>query len=210
MRRLFGQRRSARSVAVVRQVSGWLLHYPDDQLWYRLDLLEQCVDELGGLDAAAHLRPAVEYLRGTTPRAAEQHYVEVFDTKPRRGLYLTWYVHGDTRVRGGALAELVGVYREHGFRLEGGELPDYLPALLEFTATGDRAATRRGEQLLERFRPALELLARKLGEIATPYEHVVRAVLATVAESGAPLPEVPPAEQVGLDPYPRAVGRGLS
>ena len=205
MKRLFSRRPSARNTAVARQVSGWLLHYPDDALWQRLDLLGRCVDELGDVEAAAHLRLAVDYLRGTTARAAEQHHVEVFDTKPRRGLYLTWYVHGDTRLRGGALAELVGVYREHGFRLDGGELPDYLPALLEFAATGDEAATRRAGQLLRGFRPALELLLRKLGEIGTPYEHVVRAVLATVGEAEAQLPDTPPAEQVGLDPYPRAV-----
>ncbi|QUH06082.1 nitrate reductase molybdenum cofactor assembly chaperone [Saccharopolyspora erythraea] len=210
--RLFGRRShaSARTDAVIRQVAAWCLHYPDDALRRNLGLLGDCVGELGDHEAAGHLRAVVEHLRSTPAREAEQHYVEVFDTKPRRGLYLTWYLHGDTRLRGGALAELVALYRSHDFQVEGGELPDYLPVLLEFTATGGPAAVREGERLLARFRPALELLARKLDEVTTPYVGAVRGVLSTMPrEHRQEIPVgPPPREHVGLDPYPSAARGG--
>lgn len=204
------KRPDAWSRAVLRQLAAWCLHYPDDDLRQRLELLEAALAELGtprmgNSEAATDLRATLEHLRDTPQQAAEQHYIEVFDTKPRRCLYLTWYVHGDTRLRGQALAELAGTFRRHGFRVEGGELPDYLPALLEFTATGGPGAAREGERLLGRFRPAMQLLHRKLTEIGTPYAGAVRAVLATVpAADRAAVPAAPPpSELVGLDPYPR-------
>lgn len=198
--RRFGRRRDAREAAVVRQVAAWCLHYPDDELRERLGLLESAVT---GVRAAEPLLPVLRYLRETPASQAEQHYVEVFDTRPRRALYLTWYVHGDTRLRGGALADLMGRYRARGFRPADGELPDYLPLLLEFTATGGADAAREGERLLSRFRPALELLLRELDKVGTPYAGAVRAVLATVPRTDTRVSvDEQPLEAVGRDTVP--------
>lgn len=172
-----------------------------------MDLLRKSVAEIAATDPANHLHHTLEHLARTPAQQAEQHYIEVFDTSPRRGLYLTWYVHGDTRLRGGALAELAGVYRAHGYRIIGGELPDYLPALLEFSAGPQR---REGERLLGSFRPAIEVLHRKLTEIDTPYAAAVQAVLDAVPrqrESTA-VPAQAPTEQVGLQPYPHTLQEG--
>ncbi|MBB5157616.1 nitrate reductase molybdenum cofactor assembly chaperone [Saccharopolyspora phatthalungensis] len=199
------RRLDSRSRALVRQIAAWCLHYPDAELAPRMDLLRESLAELAGRDPAAHLSGTLDHLARTPAQQAEQHYVEVFDVSPRRSLYLTWYVHGDTRLRGGALAELAGIYRAHGYRIAGGELPDYLPALLEFSAA---AATRReGERLLGRFRPAIEVLHRRLAEIGTPYAAAVRAVLDAVPNQRerAAVPAQAPTEQVGLQPYPRTV-----
>ena len=61
-------------------------------------------------------------------------YVDTFDLRRRRSLHLTYYRHGDTRERGMALTALVDAYRVAGFRVAPGELPDFLPALLELAA----------------------------------------------------------------------------
>ncbi|MEQ9123602.1 MAG: nitrate reductase molybdenum cofactor assembly chaperone, partial [Alphaproteobacteria bacterium] len=45
------------------------------------------------------------------------------------------HVHGESRDRGGAMVDLLGTYRAAGFEPSTGELPDHLPALLEFLAT---------------------------------------------------------------------------
>jgi nitrate reductase delta subunit len=199
VRRLF-RRGPSRNHAVTRQIAAWCLHYPDDELRRRLPLLREGVAEFPD---ARGLRRVLDHQAKTPPQQAEQHYVEIFDTSPRRSLYLTWFVHGDTRLRGGALAELAGVYRAHGFRVDA-ELPDYLPVLLEFAETVDPVA---GERLLSRFRPAIELLHRNLVAVDTPYAFAVRAVLETVPDSRElePVSAQPPTEQVGLQPFPRHI-----
>lgn len=66
------------------------------------------------------------------------------------------------------------VYRAHGLEFSGEELPDFLPAVLEFTArTGDIA-------LLTEHREALEQLRSRLTEFGTPYACVLDAVCATL------------------------------
>ena len=61
-------------------------------------------------------------------------------------LHLTYHTHGDRRQRGLELVRLKRRYAEAGLPFEGGELPDYLPVLLEFAslaAGGGRGAARR-------------------------------------------------------------------
>ncbi|MER7013567.1 nitrate reductase molybdenum cofactor assembly chaperone [Saccharopolyspora sp. NPDC000359] len=193
------RRLNARTRGLVRQIAAWCLHYPDAELVRQLPLLREATTELGDPATAGPLHRLLDHLTGAPLPVAEQHYVEVFDVSPRRSLHLTWFVHGDTRLRGGALAELAGTYRAHGFRVVGGELPDYLPALLEFSV----AAADPGEALLGRFRPAIELLHRKLDEVGTPYAGAVSAVLDAVPRSRgtAAVPAQAPTELVGLQPF---------
>ena len=73
----------------------------------------------GFLDAAA----------ATPPTRMTQHYVEIFDTRRRCCLYLTWWTDGETRRRGSALAALKARYRTAGLELDTSELPDFLPGL---------------------------------------------------------------------------------
>ncbi|KOV87960.1 hypothetical protein ADL03_05770 [Nocardia sp. NRRL S-836] len=175
------------------QIASHCLHYPDD-VRDRLPLLRQCLDEAPDQGLAGLL----EHLERTPPVDAARHYVDVFDTKADRCLHLTWYTDGDTRRRGASLAAVKEEYRRHGFRLTDGELPDYLPVLLEFAAlTGEP-----GRRLLARFRPALVLLHRNLIPLGTPYAPAVAAVLAgvPVSDQARPVAADAPVERVGLEP----------
>ncbi|SMC67463.1 nitrate reductase molybdenum cofactor assembly chaperone [Kibdelosporangium aridum] len=182
---------------VLHQVAAHCLHYPDVELYRRITLLRDCLAEIPP-KLADGITPLLDHLSATSEVDAARHYVDVFDTKPGRCLYMTWYTDGDTRRRGSSLASLKGIYRQHGFRPAAGELPDYLPILLEFAAqTG-----QPGQHLLARFRRGLELLHTNLSTMDTSYTAVVGAVIATV-------PQVPDAlaaesqrtvEQVGLEP----------
>ena len=44
-------------------------------------------------------------------------------------------MHGDSRDRGPAMIDLAQTYEKAGLYLAPGELPDYLPAVLEFIST---------------------------------------------------------------------------
>jgi nitrate reductase delta subunit len=96
----------ARDQAVVLQAASICLHYPDAAL---LDLMPVVRDAVAALPPSLpRARPGafLDTVAATTPARAAQHYVEVFDTRRRCCLYLTWWTDGETRRRGSALAAL--------------------------------------------------------------------------------------------------------
>ena len=137
-----------------------------------------------------------------------QAYVGTFDLHRRSCLHLTYYAHGDTRNHGAALLALLQrAYRRAGFHLDVDELPDHLCVLLEFAATVDPDS---GTRLLNRYRAGLELLHLALSDAGSPYTGAVTAINATlppktdrIDDTVARLvAEGPPAEEVGLAPFP--------
>jgi nitrate reductase molybdenum cofactor assembly chaperone NarJ/NarW len=68
----------------------------------------------------------------------EANYVATFDRGRNTCLHLFEHVHGDSRERGPALIDLAQTYANAGLFLTEGELPDYLPTLLEFASTQPR------------------------------------------------------------------------
>ena len=67
----------------------------------------------------------------------QRRYVVTFDLKRKCSLYLSYYATGDTRRRGAALVTFKEAYRAAGWEFDAPELPDYLPAVLEFSAVSD-------------------------------------------------------------------------
>lgn len=177
-----------------------LLRYPDERV-------VEASEELAAAAAGnAALERFVAYLAATPPVELERRYVETFDLRRRSGLYVSYYVHGDTRKRGMALLRLKRLYAAAGLEPTGGELPDYLPLMLEFAALAPVGA---GETLLREYRPSLELLRASLREAESPYADLLdvlcrglprltaveREHVRRLAEDG------PPDEQVGLQPF---------
>ena len=151
---------SPRDVAVVRQVAGLVLQYPDDALRRDLPILRTAV---GGLPApvGGPLAELLDHLARTSPEVLAADYVATFDLSRRHALHLTYFTHGDTRKRGLALLRIKQTYRRFGFVLDDSELPDHLAVVLEFAATVDAAA---GSRLLQEYRAGLELLGLALTE----------------------------------------------
>lgn len=182
------------------------LQYPDVELAASRPALTATVDGLPPSPAAGHLAEFDRWFARTAPEDLERQYVDVFDLRRRSSLYLTYYLHGDTRRRGMALLTLVQCYRAAGWEIGTGELPDHLPVVLEFAAlTGSSA----GEAPLRRHRRGLELIRHSLAAVDSPYQHVLAGLLTllpppteadlrAVAELAA---AGPPNEDVGLDPF---------
>lgn len=183
-----------------------MLCYPDEELLSARGELSAAVAELPPSPASAALQRFCGWWEAEEPLALQQHYVEIFDLHKRCGLYLTFYGEGDRRQRGVALLRLKRLYRAAGLPLEGGELPDYLPVMLEFTAV---APDGRGARVLHEHRAALELLGASLRDRHTPYAAVIEAVSAALGEVSpaararamALAAAGPPSEQVGLEPF---------
>jgi nitrate reductase delta subunit len=193
--------------AVVLQAASVCLQYPDDTVLTTFPLVRHAVEALPGGRARERLIAFLDAAAATPPTRMTQHYVEVFDQRKRCCLYLTWWTDGETRRRGGSLAALKGRYRAAGVELTTTELPDFLPAVLEFAATADLTA---GLQLLQEHRAGIELLRLALLDAGTPYAGPVEAVCALlpgpspadVAAAKALARTGPPREQVGLDLAP--------
>lgn len=201
--------RFAGEQAVVLQAASVCLQYPDDSVREILPLVRRAVDELPSSRPRARLAAFLQHVAATPPGVLAEHYVEVFDRRKRCCLYLTWWSDGETRRRGGALAALKQRYRAAGVELDSGELPDFLPAVLEYAATADLAD---GLALLQEHRAGLELLRLALIDAGTAYAAPVEAVCALlpgpspadVATAKALARSGPPREQVGLElaPFP--------
>ncbi|NUP41318.1 MAG: nitrate reductase molybdenum cofactor assembly chaperone [Streptomyces sp.] len=153
------------SDAVLYQAAALCLTYPDADFRARLPLLRE---------AAPQLREFTDHAAVTPPGELAAHYVQVFDLKNPHSLYLSRWRDGDTRRRGMSLVRFKDVYRAAGLEFTGEELPDFLPAVLEFAArTGDTA-------LLTEHRDGLGQLRARLTDFGTPYASVLDAVCATL------------------------------
>jgi nitrate reductase molybdenum cofactor assembly chaperone NarJ/NarW len=195
---------SAADFSRVMRASSLALGYPDTEWRQRLPLLHATAEVITG-PARTHLRSFLEAVAGPSPGELQQAYVETFDLRRRCCPYLTYYSCGDTRKRGMALLQFTASYRAAGFELAGGELPDHLAVLCEFTA----ARPEPGRDLFRRHRAGLELLRTALADAASPWLQAVDAVRAVLPE---PAPRDlrraldlartgPPAEEVGLEPF---------
>lgn len=192
------------AAATVYGCAAVLLSYPEDDYGAGLTAVASALGGLSTGRARQHLAATHRWLSDMTVAEAAAGYVETFDLHRRHSLHLTYYVHGDTRGRGLALAELAGAYRAAGVELASGELPDFLPALLELGALSPA-----GAEVLGAHRPALEALAEGLAEAGSGYAGAAAAVVDTLGPASraerAALARLrasgPPSEEVGLEPF---------
>lgn len=199
-------RRPAEARARLFELTALLLGYPDRELHSAHAEFTAAASGIADDGAGAHVLPFLDWFANTPQHEVEQHYVQVFDLRRRSGLYLTYYLHGDTRKRGIALLTLKQRYRAHGLRLHDGELPDLLPVVLEFAAL---VGPGEGEAPLRQHRHGVELLRNALTELRSPYAHLLDAVAAVLPPLtdddrkaiAALAVDGPPVESVGLRGY---------
>jgi nitrate reductase molybdenum cofactor assembly chaperone NarJ/NarW len=176
-----------------------LLQYPSDEL-----LAARA--ELAKAAATGPVARFAAWWAGEEPSELRRTYVETFDFTRRNSLYLTYHVHGDRRQRGIALLRLKQRYSAANLELLDGELPDYLPVMLEFAALAPEDV---GLAALADGRDAIELIRSSLHEAGSPYALLLDAVAAVLPGlTGAQAARVrrlaaegPPSEQVGLEPF---------
>jgi nitrate reductase delta subunit len=201
--------------ATAYKLCSLFLQYPDETLLAARQELADGTAKLPGSPAASALRSFTRWWTTADPLALAEHYVETFDLDKRCGLYLSFYGEGDRRGRGAALLRLKRLYRAAGLPLDGSELPDFLPVMLEFAAA---APDGRGAIVLREHRPALELLRRSLHERGTAYAQVLDAVCLTVGDLSATeraravqlAAAGPPQELVGIEPFAPAEATSAS
>jgi len=179
-----------------------LLGYPDEDLLAALpEIRGVLLDERRiGRRERAGLGDLIDDLAACDAYAAQERYVETFDRGRATSLHLFEHVHGDSRDRGQAMVDLQSVYAQAGLELAVRELPDYLPAMLEFLS-------------LQPFEVAQDMLGdsahllRRIGEALlrhrSPYAAVFAALLAMIGEKGlsatAPVEEDKPLDEAWIE-----------
>ncbi|PWW44387.1 nitrate reductase molybdenum cofactor assembly chaperone [Melaminivora alkalimesophila] len=162
--------------AVTLRVLAALLSYPDAALRAHLPELAPLLAADGVLSASrrAGVAALVQHLAGSDPLAAETEYVELFDRGRATSLYLFEHVHGDSRDRGPAMLDLGETYAKAGLLLIEDELPDYLPAVLEFVST---QPPREAKGFLSEIAHLLDAVHAALQRRDSPYVAVLAALL---------------------------------
>ncbi|WP_127128363.1 nitrate reductase molybdenum cofactor assembly chaperone [Georgenia sp. SYP-B2076] len=193
---------TARERALTCMAASVLLDYPTPEQLARLATVRDGVANLPE-PVRDRLVAFTDHARAHDPQDLARTYVDTFDLKRKCSMYLSYFSTGDTRRRGTALVRFVEAYRAAGWEVGRDELPDFLPIVLEFTATGD---AELGTALLAAHREGIEVLRSALLAMRSPYAGVVEAVSLVLPR---PTPDVedrllqlitagPPTEMVGL------------
>ncbi len=168
---------------IILRALGALLGYPRPELREALPEIAMAVRDAALLGAGerAALLALVDELAALDPLAAEEAYVELFDRRRSTSLHLFEHVHGEARDRGAAMVELNRLYAAAGLELAGRELPDYLPAVLEYLSCRGRDEMRA---MLGDCAHILRLIGEVLTKQGSRYAAVFQALLRLAGETG--------------------------
>lgn len=163
-----------------------LLGYPDTELLGNLPALRAALHEERALgpQRLSELDAMMSALASASPLDAEAAYVELFDRGRATSLHLFEHVHGDSRDRGPAMIDLAQTYEKAGMYLAEGEMPDYLPVVLEFTST---QPAREAREFLAEMAHIFNAIFSALQLRGSAYACVLGALLELAGEKAQPV-----------------------
>src|SRR5450830_547365 len=126
-----------KNASITLRVLARLLSYPNAALKSDLADMQSAVhaEQALGKDRLTEIDTLTKHLAHSDTLELEGEFVEVFDRGRPTSLHLFEHVHGDSRDRGPAMIDLAQTYEKAGLFLAAGEMPDYLPVVLEFVST---------------------------------------------------------------------------
>ena len=163
-----------------------LLGYPDAQLRSDLaDMRSALHDEHAlGPQRLLEICALIDMLERKPALELEAGYVELFDRGRTTSLHLFEHVHGDSRDRGPAMIDLAQTYEKAGMYLAEGEMPDFLPVVLEFTST---QPPREAREFLAEMAHIFNAIFAALQQRESPYACVLGALLELAGEAAQPV-----------------------
>ena len=163
-----------------------LLGYPDARLRGFLPEMRALLHDEGAVSPArrVELEVLMDTIGRSDPLDIEADYVELFDRGRATSLHLFEHVHGDSRDRGPAMIDLGQTYDKAGLILADGELPDYLPAVLEFVST---QPPREARAFLGEMSHIFNAIFGALQHRMSGYASVLGALLELAGEKAQPV-----------------------
>jgi nitrate reductase delta subunit len=153
-----------------------LMQYPDDAYLQALPELETVAEQLNQGRERAGIEAFLADLKTHDALQLQERYTAAFDLNPSTTLNLTYHQWGDSEKRAAALTRLQQLYLDAGYEKSSGELPDYLPLVLEFMASVSEA--QRSEPI-RKCLTSLETIVDRLRPIALPYAELLTPLAAT-------------------------------
>jgi len=153
-----------------------LLDYPSPEVQQHVDELRQVLldSPLLGFRLKARLTSWLGEYQYAELMDLQEVYGGLFDRGRATSLLLFEHVHGESRDRGQAMVDLMGLYRNHGFEIDARELPDYIPMYLEYLSQCPREEAENG--LLD-VAHILALVGARLEDRSSEYGLLFRALL---------------------------------
>jgi len=135
------------------------------------------------------LEEVAQFFKEAEGMDVEDHRISLFELAPKCPPYAGYYALGeDSRERGWYMHQILTYYRAFGFDMDvRRELPDYLPAMLEFLAMS-RAVDDLGRRLMRRdfyrrfIKPWLDKFVQCLEKQKSPYRHLAHALVKLLKE----------------------------
>ena len=163
-----------------------LLGYPDAQLRSDLSDMRSALHDEHALvpQRLLEICALIDMLERKPVLELEAGYVELFDRGRATSLHLFEHVHGDSRDRGPAMIDLAQTYEKAGMYLAEGEMPDFLPVVLEFTST---QPPREAREFLAEMAHIFNAIFAALQQRESPYASVLGALLELAGETAQPV-----------------------
>ena len=159
-----------------------LLAYPEQDLVDALPELKRL------FPGSREIQGLLEEFQSTPLHVLQERYVALFDRSRALSLHLFEHVHGESRDRGQAMVDLAQTYASRGMQVAQGELPDYLPAFLEFISL---LPPHEGKNFLNETSDILRTIGDRLADRGSRYRAVFAALLAACGEAGLTRPLAP-------------------
>lgn len=172
---------------IIFKALGALLTYPTADLQAAAGEIAEVIDTETRLPARDKtvLRELLAEIATGDLLDLQESYVALFDRGRATSLNLFEHVHGESRDRGPAMVDLLQVYDRAGFTAATSELPDYLPAILEFLS---QRPFPEAQDMLSDCAHILRKVGDALRSRGSRFDAVPAALLALIGEAGLSAP----------------------
>ena len=162
------------------KIMSLLLQYPDEKY---LKVLPEVASEANQLQPSRERASIEAFLKDVKSHETiqlQERYTATFDLSPSTTLNMTYHKWGDGEKRAAALRRLSRTYIDAGYEINSGELPDYLPLVLEFIATVPEA---QGSETIQQSLEALKTVVDRLRKNAVPFAELLDPLAARFSNS---------------------------
>ncbi len=165
-----------------------LFLYPEERDGVRIDKERKTVRQ-----CPASIQDSIDRFLAEPASSSKDEYINMFELSPPCPLYLGSYLFTEPKScrgmglsgRNAYMIELANIYKHFGYEQKGGELPDFLPMMVDFLWISleqrerDRIGLRR--HFLERYLlPGIEPLSTVLKKYTSPYVWLIESLEATL------------------------------
>ena len=154
----------------------YLLIYPDHVLIENLEKIKSVLSHSTRLSKSEGetLKNFIQMLTSSPLTEIQSLYVSTFENNRNRCLNLFEHLEGESKDRGASMVHLIKLYGDYGLEFSSHELPDFLPAVLEFLSGLNNTDT---EIWLSSIAPLIAILDSELMVIKNPWSAVTGALL---------------------------------